>query len=147
MTGQAAIGIMVAGCVCCMLLGCAPETLLVNDLEKAIANGIVETSVGEITGAYADNELRAADTYESNQAIRISGRIAEIKAVSETDDRIIIVLAGPSGIFDGVESYLFATERTKALALNAGDTVTLLCTRSEGDTGFEAVTLNGCLIE
>ena len=140
-------GIIGALCACYGIMACAPDTLLSDDLAQATANGVVETTVVEITRAYTDNALRAADTYDSGKAIRIIGRIGEIKPVSETDDRIIIVLSGPSGFFDGVESYLFADEHSKAIALNIGDTVTLICAKSEGSGGFEAVTLNGCRIE
>ncbi len=146
MTGRL-IGIVAALCICCGILACAPESLLTDDLAQATPNGVVDTTVAEITQAYTDNALRTADTYESGKAIKISERIGKIKPAGETDDRIITVLSGPSGFLDGVETYLFEDERSKAIALNASDAVTLLCARSEGKQRIVAVTLNGCVIE
>ncbi len=141
------IGIMSPFLVCCALLACAPRVLTTTDLEQAVANGVIDTSVAEIVQEYTDNELRVADTYESGRAIRISGNIGDIGAAGESDGRIIIILLGPTGFLDGVEAYLFPDARSDALKLNAGDVVTLLCAKSEGEAALEAVTLNGCLIE
>ena len=141
------IGIMSPFLVCCALLACAPRVLTTADLEQAVANGVIETSVAEIVQEYTDNELRAADTYESSRAIRISGSIGNIGVAGESDDRIVITLPGPMGFLDGVDAYLFPDARSDALKLNAGDAVTLLCAKSEGEATLEAVTLNGCLIE
>ena len=92
MTGRL-IGIVAALCICCGTLACAPESLLTDDLAQATANGVVDTTVAEITQAYTDNALRTADTYESGKAIALnaSDAVTLLCARSEGKQGIVTV--------------------------------------------------------